>query len=168
MTSFSSRPRPPSRMHWKLWAGREPTMQFVVALCQSRQNVCCVMSYTMTAQVKWHFIESLGTVPATHFHKYCQNHRKGCKFVQYYGYYKSGSGSTYYFSNWIELPYFLSSQETGFEMKMLQMFDIELLVGQLSYKQKADIYNISNGYDTTKKECSTIPERKETHVRVHG
>ena len=35
---------------------------------------------------------------------------------------------------------------------MLQKLDAELLIGQISYKQKAEIYNVSNGYDATKKE----------------
>lgn len=51
---------------------------------------------------------------------------------------------------------YMASQETGFEMSMLKQFDAELLIGQISYKQKADIYNVSKGYDTVKKECSTI------------
>ena len=36
------------------------------------------------------YTDSLGTVSATQFYKYCQNYRKGCKFVQYYGYYSEG------------------------------------------------------------------------------
>jgi len=115
------------------------------------------------------YTETLGTVPATHFHKYCHNHRKGCKVIQFYGYYKAGSGDTHYNSNWMSLPFFLSSQETGFEMSMLKKFDIELLIGQISYKQKADIYNVSKGYDTTKKQCSTIVKEKEPRTQpVHG
>ena len=31
------------------------------------------------------YTESLGTVSATHFHKYCNNYCKGCAFVQFYG-----------------------------------------------------------------------------------
>ena len=115
------------------------------------------------------YTDTLGTVSATHFHKYCCNSCKGCKVIQFYGYYKSGSGGTYYNDNWKSLPYFLSSQETGFEMSMLQRFDSELLIGQISYKQKADIYNVSKGYDTTKKECTTIVKVKEARtVPVHG
>ena len=54
-------------------------------------------------------------------------------------------------------------------MDMLKHFDVELLIGQLSYKQKADIYNVSNGYDTTKKKCSTIEKEKEVHKQPpHG
>ena len=34
---------------------------------------------------------------------------------------------------------------------MLQKFDAELLIGQVSYKQKAEIY-VSHGYDAAKKE----------------
>ena len=44
----------------------------------------------------------------------------------------------------------LSSQETGLEMSMSQQFASEILFKQISYKQKADIYNVSKGYDTTK------------------
>ena len=67
------------------------------------------------------------------------------------------------------LPYFLSSQETGFEMAMLKQFDVELLVGQVSYKQKAYIYNLSKGYDTTQKECTTINKIKQpSRPPVHG
>lgn len=115
------------------------------------------------------YTESLGTVIATHFHKYCCNYRKGCTFVQFYGYYKCGSRNLHYSDKWMDLPYFLSSQETGFEMTMLKQFDTELLIGQISYKQKADIYNVSRGYDTTKKVCTTIERSSEARLLpVHG
>ena len=35
---------------------------------------------------------------------------------------------------------------------MLRKFDVELLIGIVSYKQKAEIYNVSNGYDVARKE----------------
>ena len=66
----------------------------------------------------------------------------------------------------MSLPYFLSSQETGFELQMLQKLDAELLFGQNSYQQKADIY-ISNGYDTTKKYCATTKEKSVHIVSLH-
>ena len=113
------------------------------------------------------YTQSLGSVPATHFHKYCHNYGKGCHLIQFYGYYKSGTGSIHYCDNWMELPYFLSSQETGFELKMLEQFDVELLIGQISYKQKADIYNLTNGYDTTQKQCSSI-QKQACPPPVHG
>ena len=69
----------------------------------------------------------------------------------------------------MSLPYFLSSQETGFELEMLRRFDVELLVGQISYQQKADIYNIYNGYDTTNKYCSTTKKVKPVYSQPpHG
>ena len=103
------------------------------------------------------YTEAYGTVPATHYHKYCNNYYKGCTFSQHYGFHKSpGEENTSYDSNCMDLPYFVSSQETAFEVSMLKHFDAELLLGQISYKQKADIYNVCNGYDTTKKECSSI------------
>ena len=115
------------------------------------------------------YIDSLGTIPATHYHKYCSNYRKGCKLTQFYGYHQSTNGCKHYSEGWLSLPYFLSSQETGFEMAMLKHFDVELLIGQLSYKQKADIYNVSHGYDTAKKKCSTIEKEKEARKQPpHG
>ena len=113
------------------------------------------------------YTNSLGTVPGTHYHKYCSTKR--CKFVQYYGYWKSGVDCVVYDNDWMSLMYFISSQESGFELSMLKNFDTELLIDQISYKQKADIYNIINGYDFTKKKCSSDSNKKTVRVQpVHG
>ena len=50
-------------------------------------------------------------------------------------------GEVYYDKDWASLPFFMSSRETAFTMKMMQRLDTEILIGQLSYKQRADIYN---------------------------
>ena len=54
------------------------------------------------------YTDSMGTIPATHFHKFCHNYRKGCHYVQFYGYSKSGTGTLRYNSNWKTtlLPFF--------------------------------------------------------------
>ena len=102
------------------------------------------------------YTEGLGTVPARHYHKYCSNRRGKCKVVQYYGYATIGNhDGLQYDDEWNSLTYFVSSQETAFEMSMLDKFDAEMLIGQVSYKQKADIYNYQNGYYDTKKKYST-------------
>lgn len=44
-------------------------------------------------------------------------------------------------SEWSLLPYFLSSRETAICMEMLKRLDKEILIGQISYKQRADLYN---------------------------
>lgn len=73
--------------------------------------------------------------------------------TQFYGYSKEGDDcGILYDVDWEMHTYFLSSQETGFEVSMLTKFDTELLIGQVSYKQKAEIYNICNGYDAVRKE----------------
>lgn len=105
------------------------------------------------------YTESYGTVIGTHYHKYCQRFRKGCSFRQYYGYSSEGSQSvTFFDSNWAEHEYFVSSSETtaAFELSMLKTFDAELLVGQISYSQKAEIYNCSHEYPVLPKKCSTL------------
>ena len=46
-----------------------------------------------------------------------------------------------YDKNWFTLPYFLSTRETAFSTDMLRRLDKEILIGQISYKQRADIFN---------------------------
>ena len=76
---------------------------------------------------------------------------RGCNITQFYGYSKEGDKQgIMYDSDWKRRKYFLSSQETGFELSMLEKFDAELLIGIVSYKQKAEIYNVCNHYDTAK------------------
>lgn len=56
------------------------------------------------------------------------------------------------------LDFFVSTSETATEMSMLRKLDAELLLGHLSYKQKADIYNYQYNYDTCSKRCSALDE----------
>ena len=44
----------------------------------------------------------------------------------------------------------MSTRETAFEMAWLHQLDA-VLIGQLSYKQRSEIYNIKHGYDSAKK-----------------
>jgi hypothetical protein len=102
------------------------------------------------------YTESFGTVNGSHYHKFCQHFRKGCTFKQFYGYTSGGSEpQAIYDSTWSDNQYFISSSETAFEISMLKKFDVELLLGQISYSQKTDIYNLHNGYPVQPKRCST-------------
>lgn len=85
----------------------------------------------------------LGTIPGAHFHKLCQ--KKTCNVAQYYGYY-TNKGQVVFNSNWESLRYFGSSRETFFAVEFLQQSDAHLLLGQLSFKQQAEIYNYTHGY----------------------
>ena len=101
------------------------------------------------------YTQSHGTLPAVQYSKYCT--RKKCSLVQHYGYHTHGTmGQLYYDKEWAALAYFVSSQETAFEQKMLFNFDHELLIGQINYKQKAEIYNAIHGYGCIKKQCSSL------------
>lgn len=95
------------------------------------------------------YTDTKGTLCGSHFRKYCSGYRTRCTFTQHYGYHSSGvsSDAVQYDDDWESNQYFLSSQQTAFELQMLQRYDHELLLGQLSYKQKADIYNSFNGYN---------------------
>lgn len=87
--------------------------------------------------------DTMGSIPGTHYHKYCSN--KKCSFVQFYGYYTTKFGtsqqSVYFDPDWKTLAYFVSSRETAFEMKLLYRFDSQILLGQQSFKQCSDVYN---------------------------
>jgi len=99
------------------------------------------------------YSDTLGTVTAIHFRKICKNTRKGsCNAVQYYGYHSEKVGEVVYDEHWKELPYFISSRETVFETKILSQLDAEILIGTLSYKQRAEIYNYVHGYEQVTKE----------------
>lgn len=119
------------------------------------------------------YSETLGTVKGMHYHKTCKSH--SCKTVQYYGYVTGGSKSGLkYDSDWADLPYFVSSQETVFESLFLKKMDTDLLIGQISYRQKADIYNYFHGSYNIKKQHSKFDgERKsqnaeKSHEQVSG
>ena len=43
--------------------------------------------------------------------------------------------------------FFLSTQQTAFSTRLIKNFDAELLLGQISYHQKANIYNTIHGYN---------------------
>ena len=124
----------------------------VSRLCRDRLLICSDRSSHITV-----YTELFGTLLGTHYQKYCQNQRKGCSFRQYYRYHSDGDKSvTFYDNDWDQLDYFVSSSEAAFEMKMLSKFDAELLLGHISYKQKADIYNYSNSYEVQLKKCSSL------------
>lgn len=90
--------------------------------------------------------KDMGTVPGSNFHKYCTNPICGC--TQYYGFYTSGGSQSEVVFNhdWASLPYFVSSRETALSMSLLQQFNAEILIGQLSFKQCADVYNFLHQY----------------------
>ena len=109
------------------------------------------------------YSESVGTTVGMHYHKLCKNPK--CKVVQHYGYVTSGLKSdAQYDDNWADLPYFVSSQETVFETEFLKKMDSELLIGQLSYNQKADIYNHYQCYDSFKKRNTKLDSKKKSTI----
>ena len=89
------------------------------------------------------YSDDVGTVNGTHFRKYCQNSWKGCSFTQHYGFHMIGDDSkVVYDSDCLDLPFFLSSHMTAFQTNLLLTPTAEILLGQLSYKQRAEIYDL--------------------------
>lgn len=103
------------------------------------------------------YTDSLGTIPMTHFRKYCNKAKKGCPFTQHYGYYSVGEDTdVIYDATWKEIPFFMSTHKTAFEMGLLKRFSAELLIGQVSYNQRSDIYNYVHGYESKRKIATTL------------
>ena len=86
-----------------------------------------------------------GTISGAHFHKFCPS--RTCSFTQYYGYH-STNNKMMFNSEWRSLPYFISSRDTAFSLDILTQLDANLMIGQISFKQQADIYNYTHGYTT--------------------
>lgn len=102
--------------------------------------------------------EDIETVLGTHFRKYCENQSKGCHFVQHYGFYTTdGIDGIIYDDDYYTFPYFMSMSMTVFQITILKGFTAQMLIGQLSYKQKAEIYNYCHGYELKLKK--SIPGR---------
>lgn len=100
--------------------------------------------------------EKLGTMPAIHYTRYCR--KKGCSLQQHFGYYTKGDTSeVLYNSDALSLPYFMCSRETAFSIEILKKFDMECLIGQISYKQSAEIYNSYHNYET---DCDQAAEKE--------
>ena len=95
------------------------------------------------------YSNSRGTLKGTHFRKMCKSVE--CSFVQHYGHYSTGDDSILFDEDWRDHEWFLSTRETAFEMSLLKNFDAELLIGQISYHQKADIYNYQHEVELIKK-----------------
>lgn len=95
------------------------------------------------------YTDDIGTVSGTHFRKYCQKKWKGCTFTQHHGYHTDSNESevtcTYYDDDYSHLPYFVSTQTTVFQTKLLCRLTAEMLLGYISYRQRSDIYNYVHG-----------------------
>ena len=89
--------------------------------------------------------DTMGTLPGTHYSRYCR--KAGCSLQQHYGFFTTGNSTDMQFDDdWLTLPYFMSTRETVFKLEFLCRLDIEVLIGQVSFKQRADIYNAIHGY----------------------
>ena len=90
--------------------------------------------------------ETKGTFLASKIPKVCTN--KNCQFTQHYGYYTIGS-KKFCDEDWWHNEFLVTSARTVFSIDLLKKFEIEVLIAKMSFKEKAEIYNASNGYHTT-------------------
>ena len=78
--------------------------------------------------------------------------------MQYYGFYTLGDESeVVYDDHYFKLPYFVASHMTVFETNLLSHLTADLLLGQISYQQGADIYNYTHRCEYIKKTTMSQP-----------
>ena len=78
--------------------------------------------------------------------------------MQHHGFYTTDDiDGIIYDDNYYTLPYFMSTSMTAFQTTILKGFTAQMLIGQLSYKQKAEIYNYCHRYESKLKK--NIPGR---------
>lgn len=82
--------------------------------------------------------DHIGTILGCHYHKTCSNAQ--CSYVQYYGYF-SYHGHIYFNEDWQQHDYFVSSRETAFQMDFLMRLKADVLIGHISFQQRAEMYN---------------------------
>ena len=119
--------------------------------CQSCNKKLSVKASRICNVVVYH--ESRGTFLGCRIGKVCSN--RACNVTQHYGFYTVGEDK-YYDEDWSEHEYLLSSGKTAFDMKLLSKFEVEILLGKLSFKEKADIFNEVNGYSDEGTKCGDI------------
>ena len=109
----------------------------------------------------------LGTIPGAHFHKLCS--KTTCNVTQYYGYYTT-KGHVIFNPDWQSVPYFASSRDTFFSVDLLEQLDAQILIGQLSFKQQANIYNYIHKYpagDATRYVFIQYVQVQLMYIHVH-
>lgn len=104
-------------------------------LLKKRESVRKVVVYDLES----------GTHIGCHYIKFYRN--RTCQFRQYYDKHTTNGMNLYYDPDWMDNDFLLSTHQTAFKMHFLKSYDVELLVGQISYNQKASIYNAIHGYD---------------------
>ena len=102
--------------------------------------------------------DKFGTIPGVRFHKFCP--QKSCSLTQHYGYY-STEDQVIFNADWASLPYFVSSRETCFSLEILRKLDAYALIGQISFKQQADIYNYLH-------QDKTVTGSRYVHSHIHA
>ena len=160
--------------HEDLWkelhdASIKEGMYGLGVVLMSGKSTCRLCSKQLTAKTSrvvnvMVYHETRGSFMASRIPKVCSN--RSCKLIQHYGYYTIGE-SKFYDEDWQENDYLLSSGKTAFDINLLRKFEVEILLGKLSFKEKADIYNEVNGYDVpnTKAEDNVEEDCKKDKQR---
>ena len=88
---------------------------------------------------------SEGTEHAEKYTKFCRI----CSIYEHAGYYSKDDKRIIDMANYHRYEIILSTDETAFSKKMLETYQWELVIGQISFLTKANIYNRTFGYEKT-------------------
>ena len=78
----------------------------------------------------------------------------------------NGNSDLIYHENSLRLPFSLLSHATAFQTKMLHSVTAEILLGQILYRQRAEIYNYVHGYNSVIKQGPKCTLRSETERTI--
>ena len=84
-----------------------------------------------------------GTFLASKISKICCNRK--CQFTQHYGYH-TVANEKFFDEDWCTNEFMVSTLKTAFSMDFLKKLEIEILIGKMSFKEKAEIYNAVHRY----------------------
>ena len=126
----------------------------------SARKVCGRCNAALALEKKSHVVVVYhmehGTYLGSRMTKVCRK----CKVYEHYGYWTEKS-QRFYDAEFLELDFFLSSEETAFEMSLLQQYAALLVVGALPFSTFAEAYNRRFNYSTEEK---TPFKRKRRYV----
>lgn len=129
------------------WVPRASTKPLGITLISPKRN-CSLCSSSLSLRKDRYssvtiYHSTMGPTPGSHFHKICSG--KKCSLIQYYGYYSCAHGDSkskvIFDSDWASHEYFVSSSLTAFSMLFIRQVDSQVLIGQLSYLQVAELFN---------------------------
>ena len=97
-----------------------------------------------------------GTKSAWRYKRKCRR----CSIQENVTYFNRGKNRYLDVTEALEAKWILSTEDTAIEIELLKDFELELLIGYLTFRSKCDIYNSKFGYNSIEFPLPTGSKRK--------